>query len=169
MLFQQIGSGFGQHAAGRHDARHPTLQRLPVARFAQTVQHRRAGDPQRFFISGGRGQQGFGIHVLRPVERPTHRERQRETESEAVHMLRADAADNNGVFARKRHGFGQRRRFGLHLRGGFHHNLRFAAGAGGFQTGFCTCGNPPISRRFGFGRRGFQQGSDIPNLAFEAV
>ena len=119
---------------------------LPVAVFTQAVEYGRAGDPDHFIMCGRAGKQVFRINRLLPFHSPTHCQRECEAEREAVKVLRNHAADHGFTVLSKWQCICQSQGFGLHLRGGFYNNLRFAAGARRFQPCFGMVGNQMVFR-----------------------
>ena len=128
---QHFGGALRQHAAGADDAAQVLPQPRPVARFAQAVQQRRAGNPDAGRAAGG--DQVFGINALAPAEHPAAGKRGKDAETQAVQMLRADATVRRQTAPCRRQPPRERRRFGLHLGKGFFDDFRFAGRAGGFQ------------------------------------
>ena len=162
---QQIRRGLGQRAARRHDARDFMSDALPVAVFAQAVEHRRTGNPHHFFMRRRVGEQVFRINRLPPRHRPAHCQRKREAESKAVKVLRNDAADNRFPAASEWQRVRQHQGFRLHLRGSFHNHLRLAAGTRRFQPRLGMVGNQMIFRggRRVFRRRVCRQIGQVPH------
>ena len=138
---------------------------LPVAVFAQAVEYRRTGNPHHFFMRRRAGEQVFRINRLPPLHRPAHGQRQRETESEAVKVLRNNAANNRFPTASERQRVRQHQGFRLHLRSGFHNHLRLAAGTRRFQPRLGMVGNQMVFRGGGrvFRRRVCRQIGQVPH------